>query len=183
MNLVEYEKIALQRLNKTISDNNKESMRYGCMGFIEETGEIIAELRKPLFKGNFHEKELDIQNIESELGDLIWYIALMCKNCNIDLVQMENYLISEENIQIPKNEKLIQIAIGMGQATGEIVQECMKLLNDTKNKNGELTDKLREQYKNINELANILGIDMGQVLDENIKKINSRYTEKGDVSR
>ena len=42
---------------------------------------------------------------------------------------------------------------------------------------------MREQYKNINELSNILGIDIGQVLDENVKKINSRYTEKGDVSR
>lgn len=182
MNLVEYKKVALQRLNKTIVDNPKESMRYGCMGLIEETGEIIAELRKPLFKGNFHEKILDIPSIKSELGDLIWYMALVCKNYNVDIAKIEELEVTENYVELPKREKIIKIAINMGKATGQIVQECIEIYDDNKGA-AELSDKLREQYKNINELANILGIDIEQILEENIKKINSRYTEKGDVSR
>lgn len=182
MNLVEYKDIALQRLNKTIVDNPKESMRYGCMGLIEETGEIIAELRKPLFKGNFHEKSLDIQNIKSELGDLIWYIALISKDYNINIEQLEDFEIDKSNIQLLRREEIIRVAINMGKSTGQIVHECMEIFNENKS-NEELIDKMREHYKNINELANVLGIDIEEVLEENVKKINSRYTEKGDVSR
>lgn len=182
MNLVEYKDIALKRLNKTIENNPKESMHYSCMGLIEETGEIIAELRKPLFKGNFHEKVLDIPSIKSELGDLIWYMALICKDYNVNIEELEDFEMIENNIQLPKREQIIKVAIDMGKSTGQIVKECMEIYNDNK-KNSELTNKMREQYKNINELADILGIDIQQILDENVKKINSRYNEKGDVSR
>ena len=182
MNLVEYKNVALKRLNKTIDNNPNESMRYSCMGLIEETGEIIAELRKPLFKGNFHEKALDIPSIKSELGDLIWYMALMCKEYNVNIEELEKFQITENKVQLPKREEIIKVAIYMGKSTGQIVQECMEIYNENKS-NKELTDKMREQYKNINELASILGIDMEKILEENVKKINSRYTEKGDVSR
>lgn len=182
MNLVEYKNIALQRLNKTIVDNSKESMRYGCMGLIEETGEIIAELRKPLFKGNFHEKALDIQNIKSELGDLIWYIALVCREYNVNIEELENFEINETHLEPPKREEIIRVAINMGQYTGSIVQECKKIYDENES-NEKLTNKMREQYKNINELARLLDITIEEILDENVKKINSRYTEKGEVSR
>lgn len=182
MNLVEYKKVALQRLNKTIADNPKESMRYSCMGLIEETGEIIAELRKPLFKGNFHEKTLDIPSIKSELGDLIWYMALVCKDYNVDIAKLEELEVTKNYVQLPKREEIIKIAINMGKVTGQIVQECIWTFNGNGNST-ELCDKMREQYKNINELANILGINIEQILEENVNKINSRYTEKGDVSR
>ena len=106
MNLVEYKNVALQRLNKTIANNRKESMSYSCMGLIEETGEIIAELRKPLFKGNFHEKALDIPNIKSELGDLFWYIALMSRDYNIDIAELEKIEVTENELQLPKREEI-----------------------------------------------------------------------------
>ena len=182
MNLLEYKNIALQRLNKTIADNTNESMRYSCMGIIEETGEIIAELRKPLFKGNFHEKALNINNIKSELGDLIWYIALMCKNYNVNIEELQNFEITEKNVQLPRREGIIRTAIKMGQATGQIVGECIEIYNTNKS-NEELTKKMREQYKNINELSSILGIGIDEILEENVRKINRRYNEKGDINR
>ena len=114
MNLDEYKNVATQRLNNGILNNRKERMSYACMGLIEETGEIIAELRKPLFKGNFHEKPLDLQSIKSELGDLMWYIALMCKNCNINMEELKIYQLNEMDIQLPVREKIIQISINMG---------------------------------------------------------------------
>ena len=98
MELEEYKQIAVQRLNKTIAHNDKEKMYYACMGLMEETGEVIAELRKPLFKGNFHEKSLDIEEIKSELGDLMWYIALICRNCNINMNQIKKYTEKKKRI-------------------------------------------------------------------------------------
>ena len=40
----------------------------------------------------FHEKELDIDHLEKECGDILWYIALMCNSFgwNIDEVMQIN---------------------------------------------------------------------------------------------
>jgi len=178
----EYKKVAVQRLNKAILNDPKESMNYACMGLIEETGEIIAELRKPLFKGNFHEKELDIQNLKSELGDLMWYIALMCKENNIDIEELKKIEENKEEAKLPRREEIIRAAINIGQSTGKIVQECIGIYNGDRN-NQKLVNEISEQYVNINKLSGLLDIKIEQVLDENIKKINSRYNEKGEVNR
>ena len=78
--------LAVQTAKSYIENNfkevnkDKESMRFACMGLLEEAGEVVAELRKPLYKGNFHEKALNKKAITSELGDVMWYIALTCRN-------------------------------------------------------------------------------------------------------
>lgn len=181
MNLEEYKSIALQRMNKSIAFDQKENMYYACMGLIEETGEVVTELRKPLFKGNFHEKTLDIEEIKSELGDLMWYISLICKNANIDMDQLKIYKIDDDT-QISKREKIIQIAINMGQIAGQIVDEYLKLYNENNTKE-ELTEKINKQYENICELAKKLDITIDEILNENIKKINARYNENGEATR
>ena len=100
MKLEEYKSQAITRLNKSIAHNEKEKMNYACMGLFEETGEVIAEFRKPLFKGNFHEKPLDIEDIKSELGDLMWYLALICKNTDIDMNQFKPIYNDKEKINV-----------------------------------------------------------------------------------
>lgn len=178
MNLEEYKNEALKRLNKSIAFDQKENMYYACMGLIEETGEVVAELRKPLFKGNFHEKSLDKEEIKSELGDLMWYISLICKNANIDMNQLKEYKI-DENTQISKREELIQIGINMGQVAGQIVEEYMKVYAKNNNKE-ELIQKINKQYENICELADKFNMTIDEILCENIRKVNHRYNEKGE---
>lgn len=181
MELEEYKKIALQRLNKSIAFDSKESMYYACMGIMEETGEIIAEFRKPLFKGNFHEKTLDIEEIKSELGDLMWYISLVCKNANIDMNQLKKHEEKDDG-NLPKRERLIQISIKMGEDSGRIVEEYQRMFND-RTSNSQLKEKIEYQYGNICRLSEELGITIEDILKKNIGKVNSRYNEKGEVAR
>lgn len=178
MDLEEYKKIALARLNKSIAFDQKENMYYACMGLVEETGEIIAELRKPLFKGNFHEKPLDTEEIKKELGDLMWYIAVICKNANIDTDQLKDIEIKED-AKISKRERIIQIAINMGQVSGQIVEKYLKLYNENTN-NVELIEEINRQYENICNLAEKFNLTIDEILEENIRKVNFRYNEKGE---
>lgn len=179
MELEEYKKKTIQRLNKSIAFDEKENMYYACMGLIEETGEIVAELRKPLFKGNFHEKTLDIEEIKSELGDLMWYIALICKNTNIDMNQLHEHEGKEiEN----KREKLIQTVIEIGKGSGRIVEEYQKVYGDEADKS-QLIEKIENQYLNICELARNLNLTIDEILNENIRKTSSRYNEKGEANK
>ena len=177
MKLEEYKSQAITRLNKSIAHNEKEKMNYACMGLFEETGEVIAEFRKPLFKGNFHEKPLDIEDIKSELGDLMWYLALICKNTDIDMNQFKPIYNDKEKIN--KREKIIQIALKMGKQTGKIIEEYEKVYIQ-KTEKEELISEIQKQYNNICELVNQIDINIDDILNENIRKINSRYNEKGE---
>lgn len=179
MELEEYKKKAIQRLNKSIAFDKKENMYYACMGLIEETGEIVAELRKPLFKGNFHEKTLDIEEIKSELGDLMWYIALICKNTNIDMNQL---LEHKESDCKNKREKLIQTVIEIGKSSGKIVEEYQKVYEEGTDKS-QLIERIENQYANICELAENLDLTIDEILNENIRKTSSRYNEKGEANK
>lgn len=179
MKLEEYKKEALQRINPLIEASPKESMNYTCLGILEETGEVIAEIRKPLFKGNFHEKPLDIAEIKSELGDLMWYMALACKNNDIDMNELKAKDILEMSKEPnTKRERIIQICIRMGQTSGEIVEQYQLILEKNE-ENDNLKKKIEEQYYNIVSLCNELGISIDEVLKENIQKVNSRYNKNG----
>lgn len=176
MNLEEYKEKAITRLNKTIENSSKEKMNYACMGLIEETGEVIAEFRKPLFKGNFHEKPLDMQEIKSELGDLLWYIALICKNVNINIGQLQKE-VAESNLS--KREALIQLSIKIGTQSGKIVEEYQNF-NKEETQKENLKLEIDKQCENIFELSKLVNIEFDEILKENLNKINSRYNEKGE---
>ena len=61
-----------------------------CMGLAGETGEVIDYLKKVGFQGHV----LDIKKLKSELGDVMWYFAMLCDFFNI---KFEDVL--EANIQ------------------------------------------------------------------------------------
>jgi NTP pyrophosphatase (non-canonical NTP hydrolase) len=180
MKLKEYQKIALERLNPNIANPNKESMRYCCMGLLEETGEVVSELRKPLYKGNFHEKPLDKQEITSELGDLIWYMALICKNNNIDISEISRKSSEEESEEDRK--EIIKNSIKLGKQSGKIVESYLKYYKKNIEKE-QLKKDLRKQYKNIVKLASELNISINDILEKNIEKITSRYKKDGQANR
>ena len=61
-----------------------------CMGLAGETGEVIDYLKKV----GFQDHTLDIEKLKSEMGDMMWYFAMLCHffkikfedilNCNIE---------------------------------------------------------------------------------------------------
>ncbi len=55
---------------------NERNIRllHGAMGMCTESAELLDALKKHIYYG----KELDITNIFEEIGDELWYIALIC---------------------------------------------------------------------------------------------------------
>ena len=51
------------------------------------------------------------------------------------------------------------------------------------NKTDEEIEKIGKQYENIFQLANQLDMTIDEILDENLRKVNSRYNEKGEATR
>lgn len=89
----EYQKLAMRtndgkaehRLAKTedigSSINSVGGLLNGVLGLTGEAGEV-ADLVK---KGIFHEKGIDLEHLQKELGDVMWYIAMICDSCGLDM--------------------------------------------------------------------------------------------------
>lgn len=61
-----------------------------CMGLAGETGETVDIFKKHIYQG----KELDINDVIEEIGDILWYVANLC---NVNKITMRECI--ESNIE------------------------------------------------------------------------------------
>ncbi len=104
MNGNEYQNLAMRTndgnstrrlLDMTISDTKQNRINEdtgtilnACLGLSGEIGEFNDMIKKWIF----HEKELDIEHLKKECGDILWYVAMMCHafNWNLDKIMQMN---------------------------------------------------------------------------------------------
>ena len=58
-----------------------------CMGLAGETGETVDIFKKHIYQG----KDLDINDVIEEIGDILWYIANLC---NVNKITMKECMDS-----------------------------------------------------------------------------------------
>ena len=83
----EYQKAAL----RTASGMNYEHhgmLMNGALGLCGESGEVADIVKKATFQGH----QLDTAHIAEELGDVAWYLAVLCDaiGSDLDTVMEEN---------------------------------------------------------------------------------------------
>lgn len=93
MNGIEYQELAMRtndgnsfnRMMKFASNEdgvvNTGSLLNGVLGLTGEAGEVSDLVKKCVF----HEKEVDREHLAKELGDVMWYIVMICDACGFDL--------------------------------------------------------------------------------------------------
>ncbi|MCA9385315.1 nucleoside triphosphate pyrophosphohydrolase family protein [Candidatus Dojkabacteria bacterium] len=86
--LVESEKTLSTNFN---SNEKTERLLHGAIGIVTESGELLDALKKKLYYG----KELDVVNIKEELGDLMWYIAIILRELDFELEDILDLNISK----------------------------------------------------------------------------------------
>lgn len=59
-------------------------LMHATLGIAGESGELVDAVKKSIIYG----KELDRVNMREEIGDIMWYIALMCRTLNFDLDEL-----------------------------------------------------------------------------------------------
>lgn len=62
---------------------------HGAMGLDTESGEIMDSMKRHIIYGS----DLNVMNIREELGDIMWYVALICDELGLTIEQ-----ICEDNI-------------------------------------------------------------------------------------
>ena len=113
MNGKEYQNLAMRTndgkatnrlLNMTLSDTTENgigedtgAVLNACLGLSGEVGEFNDMIKKWIF----HEKDLDEEHLKKELGDIMWYIAMMCHAFRWDLDEIMEMNIDKLKARYP----------------------------------------------------------------------------------
>ncbi len=79
---------------------NKAAMNLlnGALGLCGEAGEVADLIKKQQFQGH----ELDLENLKSELGDVMWYMALLCSSSDLSLEEVMEYNVQKLKKRYPQ---------------------------------------------------------------------------------
>lgn len=61
--------------------NDFGGLLNGCLGLAGESGETLDLVKKWVF----HEKKLDMEHLKKEIGDVMWYVAMICHSAGFQL--------------------------------------------------------------------------------------------------
>ena len=98
MEFTEYQKLAL----KTALFPKKYKIIYSAMGLGNEAGEVLGKVKKWL-RGDDGDGEMSEERklaLKDELGDVLWYLAVLARDLNLDLDE-----IAKLNIDKLKSRK------------------------------------------------------------------------------
>jgi NTP pyrophosphatase (non-canonical NTP hydrolase) len=93
--LMNYVEEALRSENKDFQsligrvDVRSIRLLHGAMGLDTESGEIMDSMKRHII----YDSDLNVVNIREELGDIMWYVALICDELGLTIEQ-----ICEDNI-------------------------------------------------------------------------------------
>lgn len=100
MDFNEYQKQAF-----TTATAESQNIYYMTLGMAGEAGEIANKVKKVMRD----KKQLDIEDIKHELGDVLWYVAGLATLLNIDLKD-----VAEANIEKLKDRQARGVICGSG---------------------------------------------------------------------
>jgi NTP pyrophosphatase (non-canonical NTP hydrolase) len=70
---------------------------HWCMGITGEAGELVDPIKKHIFYG----KELDIANVQEELGDLLYYVFALIDELGLDADYVMSDVIYKLRLRYP----------------------------------------------------------------------------------
>lgn len=107
----EYQRLAMRtndgratdRLHGASTAKHHECRDFGgilnaCLGLSGETGEFNDMIKKWVF----HEKELDIEHAKKEVGDICWYLAMLCESFGWDLDEIMQMNVDKLKARYPE---------------------------------------------------------------------------------
>jgi NTP pyrophosphatase (non-canonical NTP hydrolase) len=95
MQLSEYQELARRSMSQQLDDPQRLTMTaLGLMGEAGECGEVIK-------KHVFHGHPLDQAGMAKELGDVLWYVAMLADTCGLQLDAIAEQNIAKLRMRYP----------------------------------------------------------------------------------
>lgn len=84
-----------------LSLDEDDQKLHAAIGLAEETGEVLAHVRKSIYKG----RPLNRDELAEELGDVLWNLADLCRAYGLSLEAVANGNIEKLLARHPKEQK------------------------------------------------------------------------------
>lgn len=78
----------------------------------------------------------------------------------------------------PKGAAVGYCALGLAGEAGEVANNVKKIIRDNQNKTAAIVDELGDVLWYIARLADELGVDLSEVVDFNVEKLERRTAER-----
>ncbi|MEM7036623.1 MAG: nucleoside triphosphate pyrophosphohydrolase family protein [Bacteroidota bacterium] len=83
---------------RTLIDKGHDmNLLHAAMGIGTEAGELLDAFKRKIFYG----KELDVVNVKEEVGDLMWYIAILLRELDLDFHEILQLNIDKLRARFP----------------------------------------------------------------------------------
>lgn len=154
MNFQEY----LKESERTLIDMGKEkNLLHASLGLITEFGELVDIYKRNIFYG----KEIDIVNVKEELGDLMWYLAI--------IFRIFPQKLDYKSLEITDK---IRVLYSIQDNINDIIR-----ISDFYNLS-EISFLVNSLYRNIERFAQLNNFTLEDVMQTNIDKLKARFPEK-----
>ena len=98
MNFNEYQKHA----RSTAIYPKESKVIYPALGLCGEAGEVAEKIKKTL-RGDTHSSD-QLHNLAMELGDVLWYVAVLADDLGITLDQIANWNVDKLQRRMKSNK-------------------------------------------------------------------------------
>ena len=97
-----YVELAIRTESTTFNCNeNTQRLLHAAIGLSTESGELIDALKKSIYYG----RQLDLQNLKEEMGDIMWYMAILSDALGYSFEQCQEDNISKLKKRYPEGFK------------------------------------------------------------------------------
>jgi NTP pyrophosphatase (non-canonical NTP hydrolase) len=101
MDFIEYQKQA----QSTAVYPAAAKVVYPALGLANEAGEVLGKIKKIIRdKGGNFEDQGSREEISSELGDVLWYIATLCNDLDLDMDDVATHNIMKLHDRSERNQ-------------------------------------------------------------------------------
>jgi NTP pyrophosphatase (non-canonical NTP hydrolase) len=120
---------------------------HAIVGIASEAGEMLDALKKHIF----YNQQMDSINLAEELGDLMWYMALLCRRYGWTFEEIQKRNIAKLKARYPEKfteEKSLNRDLDAERKALETESEFMtpaQVIESLKKLNASLMERLEEQ--------------------------------------
>jgi NTP pyrophosphatase (non-canonical NTP hydrolase) len=147
---------------------------HGLFGLVTETGELYDAYKRHVFyvKEDGKRKPLDIVNIQEEVGDLMWYMAILCDYYGQDFKRSVE--IYRKPCDAATEVTFLRALSNFHSAVSKMENEYLCL---------EINPNLGELFNSLAHFVSFIGSSWEEIAQVNINKLRARFPEKYETSK
>ena len=101
MNFKEYQEKSAET---ALYPNRGQNFIYPTLGLVGEAGEVAEKVKKILRDNDGKLEETRVQEIKKELGDVLWYVAALCRELGLDMGEVARLNIEKLQSRKKRNK-------------------------------------------------------------------------------